>query len=112
MGHDATGSASEVRSMLLAILVEQCDREANAGYDQKTGLAACANVYVGLESTVLSNSAQQEARNLLGMLKIVQYHSRETLQGESSTGAATVGSIVRRFRTALLSQPWGKEVDG
>jgi hypothetical protein len=94
----------EVRDLLVAVLREQCEREENAQYDHKIGLAACANVYIGLGERAVMAIAEEEAHSLLSMLKVVQDHSRETLRGEYSTGAATVGSIIRRFQSELAAR--------
>jgi hypothetical protein len=93
--------AATVRRFLLQCISEQEQWEREyAGYDVKIGLAACYRVEVVVNRTTVAKSGAEEIRAIENLLRTMMC-SQDLLQGEYSTEAATIGSILGRFSAGV-----------
>ena len=73
-----------------------------AGYDVKVGLLACYRVENALKRMPLAASATGEIKAIESLLKRLM-SSKDLLEGEYSTEAASIGAILGRFSAGIRS---------
>jgi hypothetical protein len=93
--------AKMVRAQLRRCIEEHEDWEReHAGYDAKVGLVACYRVERALERTSIASSPQDEAKAIRRLLRHLM-NSEGLVEGEYSTEAASIGSILGRFSACV-----------
>ena len=102
---DSIHEFNAVKETVTAILNEQTQREQNS-YDWKVGVRAVAHAraaVTALFESELPETKDELIQQILQVLKKVQDAQQEN-QGEYSSGASTIGSVIAKVRQRLLRE--------